>query len=37
MASREAVILTTSRTRAILGALDILVDIGLLAEKEVIQ
>jgi len=30
-------ILTAQRSRAILGALDTLVDIGALAEKEVIQ
>jgi hypothetical protein len=31
------VVLTSRRSRAILGPLDILVDIGVLAEKEVIQ
>ena len=34
---KETLALTTSRTRGILGALDILVDIGVFAEKEVIQ
>jgi len=33
----ETLALTASRTRGILGALDILVDIGVFAEKEVIQ
>jgi hypothetical protein len=32
-----AVVLTSLRTRGILGGLDILVDIGVFAEKEVIQ
>ena len=31
------VVLTSLRTRGILGGLDILVDIGVFAEKEVIQ
>jgi hypothetical protein len=34
---KEAVALTSPRSRGILGALDILVDIGVFAEKEVIQ
>jgi hypothetical protein len=33
----ETLALTTPRSRDILGALDILVDIGVFAEKEVIQ
>jgi hypothetical protein len=33
----EETLVLTSRSRAILGALDTLVDIGVLAEKEVIQ
>jgi hypothetical protein len=33
----ETVALTSFRSRDILGALDILVDIGAFAEKEVIQ
>jgi hypothetical protein len=33
----ETLALTASRSRDILGALDILVDIGVFAEKEVIQ
>jgi hypothetical protein len=32
-----ALVLTSPQSRAILGTLDILVDIGVLAEKEVIQ
>jgi len=35
--AEETLALTTSRSRGILGALDILVDIGVFAEKEVIQ
>jgi len=34
---KGTVVLTSLRTRGILGALDILVDIGVFAEKEVIQ
>jgi hypothetical protein len=34
---KETLALTTPRSRDILGALDILVDIGVFAEKEVIQ
>jgi hypothetical protein len=34
---KETLVLTSPRSRAILGALDILVDIGVPAEKEVIQ
>jgi hypothetical protein len=34
---KERLALTASRNRGILGALDILVDIGVFAEKEVIQ
>jgi hypothetical protein len=34
---KERLVLTAVRTCAILGALDILVDIGVPAEKEVIQ
>jgi hypothetical protein len=34
---KETLVLTSPRTRGILGALDILVDIGVFAEKEVIQ
>jgi hypothetical protein len=34
---KERLVLTSLRSRAILGSLDILVDIGVLAEKEVIQ
>jgi hypothetical protein len=34
---RETVALTTASSRGILGGLDILVDIGAFAEKEVIQ
>ena len=34
---KKTLLLTSPRSRAILGALDILVDIGALAEKEVIQ
>jgi hypothetical protein len=34
---KETPALTSARSRAILGLLDILVDIGVLAEKEVIQ
>jgi hypothetical protein len=34
---KETLALTAARTRGILGALDILVDIGAFAEKEVIQ
>jgi hypothetical protein len=33
----ETLALTASRSRDILGTLDILVDIGVFAEKEVIQ
>jgi hypothetical protein len=33
---KETLVLKSSRSRAILGALDILVDIGVPAEKEVI-
>jgi hypothetical protein len=35
--AKERLVLTSSGTRGILGALDILVDIGVFAEKEVIQ
>jgi len=34
---KETLVLTSPRSRAILGSLDILVDIGVPAEKEVIQ
>ena len=34
---KETLALTSFRSRGILGALDILVDIGAFAEKEVIQ
>jgi hypothetical protein len=34
---KETLALTSLRSRSILGALDILVDIGVFAEKEVIQ
>jgi hypothetical protein len=34
---KESLILASPRSRAILGPLDILVDIGVPAEKEVIQ
>jgi hypothetical protein len=34
---KERLVLTSFRTRGILVALDILVDIGVFAEKEVIQ
>jgi hypothetical protein len=34
---KQTLVLTSFRSRDILGALDILVDIGALAEKEVIQ
>jgi hypothetical protein len=34
---RETLALTSRRSRDILGALDVLVDIGVFAEKEVIQ
>jgi hypothetical protein len=34
---RKRLVLKFSRSRAIIGALDILVDIGVPAEKEVIQ
>ena len=34
---KGTVVLTSLRTRGILGGLDILVDIGAFAEKEVIQ
>jgi len=34
---KETLLLTSPRSRAILGPLDTLVDIGVLAEKEVIQ
>jgi hypothetical protein len=34
---RKTLDLTSPRSRGILGALDILVDIGVFAEKEVIQ
>jgi len=34
---KERLVLTAVRTRAILAALDVLVDIGVPAEKEVIQ
>ena len=34
---KETLALTSFRSRGILGALDILVDIGVFAEKEVIQ
>jgi hypothetical protein len=33
----ELLVLTSSRSRVILGLLDIVVDIGVPAEKEVIQ
>ena len=35
--AKETLLLTSPRSRAILGSLDILVDIGVPAEKEVIQ
>ena len=35
--AKETLVLTSHRSRAILGPLDILVDIGAPAEKEVIQ
>jgi hypothetical protein len=34
---KKRLVLTSLRSRAILGSLDILVDIGVPAEKEVIQ
>jgi hypothetical protein len=34
---KETLALTSRRSRGILGSLDILVDIGVFAEKEVIQ
>ena len=33
----EALVLTSARSRVIIGSLDVLVDIGVPAEKEVIQ
>jgi hypothetical protein len=35
--NKETLVLKSPRSRDILGAFDILVDIGVLAEKEVIQ
>jgi hypothetical protein len=37
MRLRETLVLTSPRSDAIIGSLDILVDIGVPAEKEVIQ